>query len=163
MKLSNNLSLYEVTRSSTAKRRGINNTPGTEAMSNLKNIADNIFQPIREYFGVPIYVSSGFRSKELNKAIGSRSTSDHCTGCALDIDMDGRDQISSEIGKEVTNADVFYYILYNLPFNQLIWEFGTDDNPAWVHVSLRPSKNRNQVLRATRNSDGIVNYEPFEK
>jgi uncharacterized protein YcbK (DUF882 family) len=90
MKLSNNLSLSEVTRSESAKRAGISNMPTAEHIENFKVLAEKVFQPIREHFGVPIHISSGYRSKELNAKIGGSATSQHCKGEAIDIDMDGR-------------------------------------------------------------------------
>ena len=111
MQLSNNLLLAEVTRSETAKRKGISNMPTAEHIENFKKLASNIFQPIREHFGKPIIISSGYRSAELNKAIGGSLSSQHCSGEAIDIDMDGTD---------ITNAQIFYYIKDNLNFDQII-------------------------------------------
>lgn len=153
MKLSKNLSLSEVTKSNTAKRLGIDNTPSQEVIENLKQTAEKIFQPIREYFDCPIHVSSGYRSPELNRAIGGSRTSEHCLGFALDLDQDGMDS-------PITNADIFNYAHQYLKFNQLIWEFGDDENPGWVHISYQEGKNRNQVLRAVK-IDGRTTYLPF--
>jgi hypothetical protein len=151
MKISNHLSLSEVTRSETAKRRGISNTPTAEHLENFKKLAENIFEPIREHFGVPIHVSSGYRSKELNSAIGGSLSSQHCQGEAIDIDMD-------DSGSGVTNADVYNFIKDNLEFDQLIWEFGTDKNPDWVHVSYESKgKQRKQKLKAVR-TNGKTSY-----
>jgi hypothetical protein len=140
MKLSQHLDLSEVTRSESAKRNGISNMPTAEHIENFKLLAEKIFEPIREHFGVPIHISSGYRSKELNAKIGGSATSQHCKGQAIDIDMDG-----STNG--VSNADVFNYIKDHLPFDQLIWEFGNDNNPDWVHVSYH-AKQRGQILKA---------------
>jgi D-alanyl-D-alanine dipeptidase len=154
MKLSENLDLGELTRSEAAKRNGISNMPTTEHIENMKKLATNIFQPIRENFGVPIFISSGYRSKELNSKIGGSSTSQHSTGEAIDIDMDG-----SSSG--VTNKKVFDYIKDNLDFDQLIWEFGNKNNPDWVHVSYESTgKQRKQVLRAVR-VKGVTKYENY--
>lgn len=159
MKISPNLNLAEITRSDTAKRQGIDNTPTFEHLENFKLLAEKVFEPIREHFGVPIFISSGYRSKELNKAMGGASkivngvyvpTSQHCKGQAIDIDMDG-------INSEVTNKMVFDYIKDNLEFDQLIWEFGTDLNPDWVHVSYAKTGNRKQKLKAVR-SGGKTTY-----
>lgn len=147
MQLSKNLSLAEVVRSESAKRRGIKNMPTPEHLDNLKKLAEKIFQPIRDHFGIPIHVSSGYRSKELNAAIGGSATSQHCKGEALDIDMDGT---------SVTNKQVFEFIKDNLPFDQLIWEFGDNNNPDWVHVSYG-SRNRKEILRAVK-VDGVTKY-----
>jgi len=155
MQISKHLSLAEVSRSETAKRKGINNTPSGEHLENFKKLAENIFEPIREHFAVPIHISSGYRSKELNAAIGGASSSQHCQGEAVDIDMDG-----SPSG--VSNADVFKYIKDNLTFDQLIWEFGTDKNPDWVHVSYESTgKQRKQILKAVK-SGGKTSYVPFK-
>ena len=150
MKISNHLSLSEVTRSETAKRKGIINTPTAEHLENFKILAENVFEKIITYFGVPIHISSSYRSKELNDAIGCSQTSQHSKGQAIDIDMDG-----SSSG--VTNADVYNYIEENLDFDQLIWEFGTDKNPDWVHVSYTNGKNRKQKLKAVR-TNGKTSY-----
>lgn len=155
MQISKHLSLAEVSRSETAKRKGINNTPSGEHLANFKKLAEKVFEPIREHFKVPIHISSGYRSKELNSAIGGSATSQHCSGEAIDIDMDG-----SSSG--VTNKDVFNFIKDKLDFDQLIWEFGTDNNPDWVHVSYESTgKQRKQILKAVR-SGGKTSYLPFK-
>jgi hypothetical protein len=154
MKLSKYVSLAEVTRSDTAKRKGIDNGPTAEHLENLKVISEEVFDKVREYFGVPIFISSGYRSAALNKAIGGSATSDHNLGKALDLDQDGH-------GNGVTNADVFNYIKSNLDFDQLIWEFGTDKNPDWVHVGYRKGANRKQILKAVREG-GKTKYVAFK-
>jgi hypothetical protein len=142
MQLSKNLSLSEVTRSETAKRRGISNMPTPEHIENFKKLAENVFQPIRDHFGVPIRISSGYRSKELNTAIGGSLSSQHCQGEAIDIDMDGT---------SITNAQIFHFIKDNLNFDQLIAEFPVNGNPAWVHVSYESTgKQRKQILVAKK-------------
>jgi len=151
MNLSKNLSLAEVTKSATAKRRGISNEPSIEHLENLKAIAENIFQPMRDHFKVPITISSGYRSKELNDAIGGSLASQHCKGEALDIDCAPYSGLS--------NREVFEYIREHLEFDQLIWEFGNDSDPDWVHVSYKRSgKNRGEVLKAVR-KNGRTRYE----
>ena len=151
MQISKHLTLAEVSRSETAKRKGINNTPSGEHLANFKLLAENIFEPIREHFGVPINISSGYRSKELNTAIGGSLTSQHCQGEAIDIDMDG-----STNG--VTNKMVFDFIKDNLNFDQLINEF----NYSWVHVSFDSSgKQRKQILNAIK-SGGKTSYVPYK-
>ena len=135
MNLSKNLTLNEVTKSNTAVNLGINNEPNAEQLENLKTIANEVFQKIRDHFGVPIKVSSGFRSEALNKKVGGSKTSDHMKGCALDIDMDG-------IPGNVTNRDIFNYIKNNLVYRQLIWEFGSNKNPDLVHVSYFKGDNK---------------------
>ena len=149
MKVSKHLTLKEVTKSNTATRHGIDNTPTVEHEINLRLVAENIFESIREHFNVPIGISSGYRSEKLNKAVRGSKTSDHCKGKALDIDAD--------IFGKLTNADIFNYIKDNLEFKQLIWEYGTNTNPGWVHVSYDPSNNKKQVLRAVKGR-GYTNY-----
>lgn len=142
MQLSKNLSLAEMIRSESAKRKGISNIPTEEHLANMKKLAINVFQPIRDHFNVPIHISSGYRSLELNKAIKGSKTSQHCTGEAIDIDMDGT---------TISNAQIFNWVKNNLVFDQMIWEFGTDSNPDWVHVSYESSgKQRKQILKATK-------------
>ena len=145
MQLSEHLSLAEVTNSPGAKRLGINNTPTAQHILNLKLLAEKVFEPIRQHFGKPLKVSSGYRSKALNEATrGASSTSQHCSGEALDLDQDAA-------GTGITNKMVFDYIRANLAFDQLIWEYGTDLNPDWVHVSYESTgKQRKQVMRCRR-------------
>ena len=136
MKLSKNLSLSEVIKSNTAIKNGIDNSPTLVHLKNLEMLAEKIFQPIREHFGVPIGISSGYRSKALNSIIGgSSSRSQHCKGQALDLDAD--------IYGKVTNKEIFDFIVENLEFDQLINEF----NYSWIHVSYSDN-NRKQVLKA---------------
>jgi len=155
MQLSKHLSLAEVTRSETAKRNGISNMPTEEHVKNFKLLAEKIFEPIREHFKVPIHISSGYRSKALNTAIKGSLSSQHCSGEAIDIDMDG-----STNG--VTNKMVFDYIKDNLNFDQLIYEFGNANNPDWVHVSYESTgKQRKQVLKAVKQG-GKTSYVPYK-
>jgi hypothetical protein len=144
MRISTHLDLVEVTRSETAKRNNISNQPTAEHLANFKKLAENIFEPIRKHFGVPIHISSGYRSVALNKFIKGSATSQHCTGEAIDIDMDGS-------SSDVTNKMVFDFIKDNLKFDQLIFEFGTKDKPDWVHVSFECNGiQRNKILRAIK-------------
>jgi zinc D-Ala-D-Ala carboxypeptidase len=152
MQLSKNLTLAEVIRSETAKRKGISNMPTPEHIENFKKLAVNVFQPIRDHFGVSIHISSGYRSKALNTAIGGSLSSQHCRGEAIDIDMDGTD---------ITNAQIFHFIKDNLTWDQMIWEFGTDKNPDWVHVSYKSTgKQRKQILKAIK-TNGKTSYVPY--
>jgi hypothetical protein len=153
MKISPNLNLAEITRSDTAKRHGIDNTPTAEHLENFKLLADKVFEPIREHFKTPIFISSGYRSKALNDFIKGSLSSQHCKGQAIDIDMDGSNN-------EVTNRMVFDFIKNKLDFDQLIWEFGTDFNPDWVHVSYVKKGNRKQKLKAVR-SGSKTTYIPI--
>jgi len=136
VKLSEHLELSEVIRSESAKRNGISNMPTPEHIENFKILATKVFEPIREHFGVPIRISSGYRSAELNKCVGGSATSQHSSGEAIDIDQDQT---------TITNKQVFEYIRDNLVFDQLINEF----NYAWVHVSYKANgKQRGEVLEA---------------
>lgn len=127
---------------------GISNEPTMEHIANLRRIAQKVFQPARDFFGVPIRVSSGYRSPELNKAIGGSTRSQHSKGEALDLIIEGR------------NMELFFYIKNHLEFDQLIWEFGTDTEPDWVHVSYSEGKNRGEVLVAEK-INGKTSYRKF--
>jgi hypothetical protein len=154
MKLSNHLTLQEATKSATAIRKGIYNLPVDEHLAALVNTANKIFEPIRNHFNVPIGISSGYRSNALNDAIsGSSKTSQHSKGEALDIDAD--------IYGSITNKQIFDFVKDNLEFDQLIWEFGTDNEPNWVHVSIKQfGEQRKQILRASR-VRGKVHYSNY--
>lgn len=154
MKLSEHLDLAEMLRSESAKRLGIKNTPTPEHIEAMKLLAEHIFEPIRNNFRCPIMVSSGYRSAELNRSIkGSSMTSQHSKGEAMDIDMDNTD-----FG--ISNKDIFYFIKDKLNFDQLIWEYGDNENPDWVHVSYAANGvQRKQVLRCRR----ISNKPHYEK
>ena len=106
----------------------------------MKLVPETVFHPLRKEFDEPIRVNSFFRSVKLNKAIGGSRTSQHCKGEALDLDQDYRNTC-------VSNRDIYFFIKDNLDFDQLIWEGGNDDSPAWVHVSFSAKKNRKQLLR----------------
>jgi hypothetical protein len=154
MKISTHLNLAELTRSDSAKRHGIDNTPTAEHLENFKLLAEKVFEPIRLHFKKPIFISSGYRSKELNDFIKGSASSQHCKGQAIDIDMDGTNG-------GVTNKMVFYFIKDKLDFDQLIAEFPENSNPAWVHVSFVKTGNRKQVLVAKRIS-GATKYIPYK-
>ena len=126
IKISDHISYKEATRSVTALRLGIDNTPNEYQLQNMEIIAKKVFEPLREAVNAPIKINSFFRSEKLNKAIGGSTKSQHCQGRAIDID---------DVYGSVSNAYMFYYIKDNLDFDQLIWEFGSDANPDWVHVS----------------------------
>jgi hypothetical protein len=147
MIITKNLTLQELIHSNTAKAKGIDNSPTNEHLRNLIEIANNIFQPLRDGIGKPIRISSGYRSEKLNKAVGGSKTSQHNKGQALDL--------VATTG--FTNKDIFDYIKKNLEFDQMIWEFGNDKNPDWVHVSYNKGKNRKQVLKAIK-KDGKTLY-----
>lgn len=154
--LSQHLTLEEMTRSAKAHQLGIRNVPDPTQHERLRQWAGAIFQPLRDHFGVPLYVSSGLRVPALNTAIAGRPTdSQHQRGEAGDLDQDG-----SPHG--VTNRDVFYFTLRRLPFDQLIWEFGDDQQPDWVHVSYACGRaGRHEVRRAVRSASGTVSYPLF--
>ena len=138
--ISKHISYKEGVYSNTATRRGIDNTPNNEQLDNMKLLAKEVFEPLRIYVAGPIKINSFFRSPELNTAIGGSTTSQHCKGQAMDID--------DTFGK-MTNAEMYHWIKENLDFDQMIWEFGDDDNPNWVHVSyVSAEENRNRCLKA---------------
>ena len=149
MKLSENFTLAELTKSSTATRLGIDNTPTPEQLENLLELCNKVLQPLRDAIG-PIRISSGLRVPALNKAIGGSKTSQHCAinGAAADIDVED-------------NKKVFDYIKDNIQFDQLIWEFGNEKQPDWVHVSYHYGKNRGQILRAVKKNGKTtyINYK----
>ena len=148
MKLSKNFTLAEMTNSQTAKRLGIDNQPSPEQLEALVELCGKVLQPIRDKFG-PVRVTSGLRAPALNKAIGGSSSSQHCKGEASDIDFGNR------------NGEVFAWIVDNLTFDQLIWEFGDEKNPAWIHISYKYGKNRKQILKAVK-QNGRTKYIPFQ-
>jgi len=134
MKLSDNLTLAEAIKSNTAIRKGIDNTPTPEHLHNMEMVALNIFEPIRDNFMTPLYVSSMYRSEALNKAVKGSKTSQHCKGQAIDIDAD--------IYGGCTNKEIFEFVRDNLDFDQLINEY----NYSWVHISYKVHGNRKQVI-----------------
>lgn len=148
-RISEHISWKEATHSNTATRKGIKNEPNFTEVQAMKQLAEKVFEPLRNHFNKPILVNSFFRSKELNKKIGGSTTSQHCKGEAIDLDAT----------KGFTNRDIYNYIKDNLDFDQLIWEFGTDLEPDWVHVSYKyEGLNRKQILKAER-INGKVKYK----
>ena len=138
--ISKHISGKEGTYSRTAERLDINNVPDDDQLRAMELVAEKVFEPLREWVGGPIKINSFFRSVKLNKAIGGSHKSQHCHGQAIDID--------DTFGK-VANSDMYSYIKNNLDFDQLIWEFGNDDNPNWLHVSyVSKDKNRKRCLKA---------------
>ena len=147
--ISAHISYREGVYSTTATRKGINNTPNDEQLANMELVAEEIFEPLRVWVGGPIKINSFFRCPELNKSIGGSSKSQHCKGQAIDID--------DTFGK-ATNAEMYHFIKDNLDFDQIIWEFGNDDNPDWIHVSYASAEeNRNRCLKAHR-ENGKTKY-----
>ncbi|MBA7624851.1 hypothetical protein ES703_32265 [subsurface metagenome] len=148
--ISDHITYFEATNSYTAKKRGIDNTPNDIQLSNMKRVAKFVFEPMRENFGIPIYLPSFFRCEKLNEFIGGAEGSQHMAirGAAIDADADRYGRI--------TNKDIFDFIYFNINYDQLIWEFGTTDNPDWVHASYIAGENRKEALRAyRRNKKGI--------
>lgn len=130
-------SLHEFSRSSTAEARGIQNTPSGDEVERIEDLVEEVLDPLREWYGKAIYVTSGYRSPALNRAVGGAASSQHVKGEAADITTHSR----------VENKKLYEYIRKHLPFDQLIWEHGDSTGPDWVHVSYRRERLRQQVLR----------------
>jgi zinc D-Ala-D-Ala carboxypeptidase len=145
--LSKNFSLSELTYSSTAVNKGIDNTPTPEVIASLQILVDNVLQPIREQIGKPIKISSGYRSPAVNASVGGSTNSDHCRGQAADIEIAG-----------MANGALAKWIKDNLKFTQLILEFYTQGVPdsGWVHVSYNPNDLKCQVLTAVKQNGKTV-------
>ena len=152
MKLSPNFSLLELTKSQTAERKGIDNTPSPEHQENLKLLCTAILQPVRDHFGRVVSVSSGYRSPELCTAIGSKTTSQHAKGQAADFEIFG-----------VSNKTLADYIDSELHYDQLILEYWNDSDPnsGWVHCSYSQKKNRKQYLKAYKDENNKTCYAPI--
>ena len=148
--ISSHISYREGVYSITATRLGINNTPNDIQLDNMELVADEIFEPLRAYVNGPIKINSFFRCPTLNKAIGGSTKSQHCKGQAIDID---------DTFGHASNAEMYHFIKENLDFDQIIWEFGNDDNPDWVHISyVSPEDNRNRCLKAYK-ENGKTKYK----
>jgi hypothetical protein len=147
MNLSNSFTLNELTKSQEATRLGIDNTPNEEHILNLKLLCENILQPIRDYYGMPVSVSSGYRSAKLCEAIGSSSKSQHTKGQAADFEIFG-----------VANKDLADFVVKNLDYDQCILEFWNENEPnsGWVHCSFNSSGNRKQFLKAEKLNGRVV-------
>ena len=151
-KISEHISYKEATYSITATRLNIENKPNEEQLENMKILAEKVFEPLREWTGSPIKITSFFRSRALNNVFGAKNSA-HMTGCAIDID--------DTLGKK-KNAQMFKWIKDNLEFDTLIWEFGTNKNPDWIHVAYYPDReNRQRVLRAVK-INNQTHYQPYE-
>jgi len=148
--ISKHISYKEATRSNTALRRGIDNTPNDEQLNNMELVANEVFEPLRDWVDGPIKINSFFRSPDLNKSIGGSSKSQHCKGQAIDID--------DTFGK-ATNAEMYHYIKDNLDFDQMIWEFGDDNNPNWVHVSYVSHRPNRKKLTIAYKENGRTKYK----
>lgn len=152
-RISKHITFAEGIKSQQATRLGISNMPTDEHLLNMHSVANLCFEPLREHFGVPIAVTSFYRSPAINKAIGGSMSSQHCKGQAMDLDAD--------VFGGITNAQIFNWLKDNVVFDQLIWEFGDDKNPDWVHVSYNATgKNRKHVLKAVKAGDAIY-YKEF--
>ena len=151
MNITKNFSLRELTYSQTAIKNGIPNIPtDPEILANLKALCEKVLQPLRDGLGYSIRIASGYRSLALNKLVGGVKASQHSIGQAADIDLYDK------------NVDVFNYIASNLDFDQMIWEFGTESNPDWVHVSYESTgKQRKQILKAVKSGKG-TSYVPYK-
>jgi hypothetical protein len=150
MKLSKNFYLNEFTKSETAVRKGIDNTPAPNIVANLLLLVTKVIQPIRDYYKLPVTINSGYRSLQLNKSIGGSIRSQHCKGEAADLEINAVDNL--ELAKWIRN---------NLTFDQLILEFYNEDNAnsGWVHVSYKKGKNRKMVLQAVKKNGKTVYFE----
>lgn len=149
MKISEHISEKEATKSITALRLGIDNTPDGDTLINMKTLAEMVFEPLREWVGGPIKINSFYRSSALNEAIGGSARSQHCQGRAMDID---------DIYGHKTNKEMFEWLKEHIDFDQMIWEFGSGENPDWIHISYHSQeKNRNRILKAVRD-DGKTKY-----
>jgi len=139
-KISEHISYKEGTYSATATRKDLDNNPNEEQLECMKEVAEKLFEPLRRWVGGPIKINSFFRGQELNTAIGGSKSSQHMKGQAIDID---------DTFGHATNAQMYNFIKENLDFDQMIWEFGTDENPNWVHISyVSKEENRNRCLLA---------------
>jgi len=140
MKISDHITYAEAIHSNTAKRKGIDNTPSQTQVDAMKLLAEKVFEPLRKWVGGPIKVNSFFRSVTLNETIGGVASSQHCKGQAIDID---------DVYGYKSNAEMYKWVQENLDYDQMIWEFGTDTQPNWVHISyVSEEENRNKCLKA---------------
>ena len=150
MRISKHITYAEAIHSNTAKRKRIDNTPNPTQVDTMKLTAEKIFEPLREWVGGPIKVNSFFRSVALNEKIGGVASSQHCKGQAIDLD---------DVYGYKSNAEMYLFIKENCDFDQLVWEFGTDMNPNWIHVSyVSKEENRGRCLKAYK-EDGRTKYK----
>ena len=149
--ISKHVTYKEGVYSNTATRLGLKNEPTEEHLSNMELLSEKVFEPLRMHVNGPIKINSFYRGPKLNKAIGGSSKSQHCNGQAMDID---------DTYGYMSNADMYEYIKNNLSFDQMIWEFGSDKNPDWVHVSyVNEEANRNRCLLAYKDQDNKTKYK----
>ena len=147
--ISEHISYKEATHSATALRRNLDNTPNDEQLKCMKEVAENLFEPLRKWVGGPIKVNSFFRGEPVNTAIGGSKRSQHMKGQAIDID--------DTFGHK-TNAEMYHYIKDNLDFDQMIWEFGDDKNPNWLHISWVSHRPNRKKLTIAKKVNGKTKY-----
>jgi len=147
--ISKHISYHEGTYSQTGVRRNLDNTPNEDQLKCMKEVSENLFEPLREWVGGPIKINSFFRGEPVNTAIGGSTRSQHMKGQAIDID--------DTFGHK-TNAEMYHYIKDNLDFDQLIWEFGTDKNPNWLHISWVSHRPNRKKLTIAKKVDGRTKY-----
>lgn len=154
MNLTKNFTLEELSNSTTAKRLGIDNIPNNEQVNNLRLLCEKVLQPIREKYGKPIIVSSGFRCEKLNKAIGGSKTSEHRYGMAADF---------HSLSDTLSDNKALWNLIMtmNLNFGQLIYEYGSDAGPDWIHISYNDKNNRKQILRCKK-VNGKASYSKMK-
>ena len=153
-KISDHISYKEATVSATGLRLGLDNDPNSEQLHCMQDIAYNLFEPLRKWVGGPIKVNSFFRGEPVNTAIGGSKTSQHMKGQAIDID---------DTFKHKTNAEMYHYIKDNLDFDQMIWEFGDDKNPNWIHISWVSHRPNRKKLTIAKKANGRTKYVHEEK
>ena len=152
--ISKHISYHEGTYSQTGVRRNLDNTPNEDQLKCMKEVSENLFEPLREWVGGPIKINSFFRGEPVNTAIGGSTRSQHMKGQAIDID--------DTFGHK-TNAEMYHYIKDNLDFDQMIWEFGNDENPNWLHISWVSHRPNRKKLTIAKKVNGRTKYVHEEK
>jgi len=152
--ISKHVSYHEGTYSRTGERRDLDNTPNEDQLKCMKEVAENLFEPLREWVGGPIKINSFFRGEPVNTAIGGSTRSQHMKGQAIDID--------DTFGHK-TNAEMYHYIKDNLDFDQMIWEFGSNENPNWLHISWVSHRPNRKKLTIAKKVNGRTRYVHEEK
>jgi len=152
--ISKHISWHEGTYSRTGERRDLDNTPNKDQLKCMKEVAENLFEPLREWVGGGIKINSFFRGEPVNTAIGGSTRSQHMKGQAIDID--------DTFGHK-TNAEMYHYIKNNLDFDQMIWEFGSDENPNWLHISWVSHRPNRKKLTIAKKVNGRTRYVHEEK
>jgi hypothetical protein len=147
--ISKHISYHEGTYSQTGVRRDLDNTPDDKQLKRMEEVAENLFEPLRDWVGGPIKINSFFRGEPVNTAIGGSRKSQHMKGQAIDID--------DTFGHK-TNAEMYHYVKDNLDFDQLIWEFGTDENPNWLHISWVSHRPNRKKLTVAKKVNGRTKY-----